>query len=41
VEIYSADGSAREMAGLSEIRGEGPVEGFVLNLERIWQGIRA
>jgi Uma2 family endonuclease len=41
VEIYRADGSVEEIGGASEIRGEGPIEGFVLRLERIWKGIEA
>ncbi|HME11136.1 MAG TPA: Uma2 family endonuclease [Bryobacteraceae bacterium] len=41
VEIYRADGSVEAVAGASEIRGEGPVERFVLRLERIWTGIQA
>jgi len=39
VEIYRADGSSEAILEPSEIRGEGPVEGFVLRLERIWKGI--
>lgn len=41
VEIYRVDGSVEEVSGASEIRGEGPVEGFVLKLDRIWKGIQA
>ena len=41
VEIYRANGSVEEVNGTSEIRGEGPVEGFVMKLNRIWQGIQA
>lgn len=41
VEIYRADGSSEEIFGTAEVRGEGEVEGFVLQLERIWKGIRA
>jgi len=39
VEIYRADGSLDVLAGIGEIAGEGPVQGFVLRLERIWQGV--
>jgi Uma2 family endonuclease len=39
VEIYREDGSWEEKTAVSEIAGEGPVAGFVLQLERIWQGI--
>jgi Uma2 family endonuclease len=41
VEIYRADGSVEEVAGPDEIAGEGPVQGFVLRLERIWKGIQS
>jgi Uma2 family endonuclease len=41
VEIYRADGSFETVTEATEIRGEGPVEGFVLRLERIWKGIQA
>jgi Uma2 family endonuclease len=37
VEIYRADGSVEETAGAAELRGEGPVTGFVLPLDSIWQ----
>jgi Uma2 family endonuclease len=41
VEIYRADGSMDILQGPSEVRGEGPVDGFLLRLERIWRGIQA
>jgi hypothetical protein len=41
VEIYRADGSVETVAGATEIRGERPVEGFVLKVDRIWKGIQA
>jgi Uma2 family endonuclease len=39
VEIYRADGSSGRLEAPAEANGEGPVEGFVLQLERIWKGI--
>jgi Uma2 family endonuclease len=41
VELYRTDGSVEAVAGASEVRGEAPVEGFVLKLDRIWKGIQA
>ena len=41
VEIYRGNGSVESLTGISEVRGEGPVSGFVLDLDRIWTGIRA
>ena len=41
VEIYRADGSVEEVTEPAEVAGEGPVQGFVLRLERIWKGIQA
>ena len=41
VEIYRRDGSVEVLTRPAEVRGEGAVGGFVLNAERIWQGIRA
>jgi len=41
VEIYRADGSVTEVTGASEVQGEDPVRGFILRLERIWQGLQA
>jgi Uma2 family endonuclease len=40
VEVYRRDGSAQVLTKPSAVEGDGPVEGFVLNAERIWQGIR-
>jgi len=40
VEVYRADGSVKELNELAEVSGEGPVEGFVLRLDRIWKGIQ-
>lgn len=40
VEIYRADGSTVVLTEPAEVAGEGPVQGFVLRLDRIWQGIR-
>lgn len=40
VEIYRADGSVEVAAELAEVAGEGPVQGFVLRLNRIWKGIQ-
>jgi Uma2 family endonuclease len=37
VEIYRADGSVEEIVNAAELRGEGPVTGFVLPLAPIWQ----
>lgn len=38
-EIYRADGSMEEIVAPAELVGEGPVQGFVLHLDRIWRGI--
>ena len=37
VEIYRANGSVEETADAAELKGEGPVTGFVLPLAPIWQ----
>jgi len=36
VEVYRLGREAEVLVGVNSIAGEGPVEGFVLNLERIW-----
>jgi Uma2 family endonuclease len=41
VEIYRADGSVEQVTEPAEVKGEGPVQGFVLRLDRIWRGIQA
>ena len=41
VEIYRASGPTEVLANPAEVHGECPVEGFVLRLTRIWQGIQA
>jgi Uma2 family endonuclease len=41
VEIYRAGGSMVRLNEPVEVLGEGPVAGFVLQLARIWQGIKA
>jgi Uma2 family endonuclease len=41
VEIYRADGSVRVETEPAEVEGEGPVRGFVLQMERIWRGIQS
>jgi Uma2 family endonuclease len=40
VEIYRAGGANAVLIEPAEVLGEGPVQGFVLRLGRIWQGIR-
>ena len=40
VEIYRNDGSSEERIAASQVAGEGPVAGFILQLDRIWQGIK-
>jgi Uma2 family endonuclease len=39
VYIYRAGQLVDMRQGISEIAGEGPVAGFVLNLNTIWQGL--
>jgi Uma2 family endonuclease len=41
VEIFRPDGSVETLTNQDQVKGEGPVAGFVLNTERIWRGIRA
>ena len=36
VEIYRPDREPEALAGVDSVRGEGPVEGFVLDLRRVW-----
>ena len=36
VEIYHPNGEPELRAGVESIEGEGPVEGFTLNLRRVW-----
>lgn len=40
VYVYRRDRPARALRGIQELAGEGPVEGCVLRLGRIWQGLR-
>ncbi len=35
-EIYRADGSAETLANPSSLKGEGPIEGFMLDLLPVW-----
>ena len=39
VEIYRFGGSVEVLAESAEVAGDGPVQGFVLKLDRIWRGI--
>ena len=39
VYIYRKDRSMRSRRGMVELKGEGPVEGFVLEMETIWKGL--
>jgi Uma2 family endonuclease len=39
VYVYRSGRDMLEMRGLSQIAGEGPVEGFVLDLAEIWEGL--
>lgn len=41
VEVFRADGSHEVLPGAQQVSGEGPVAGFVLNLDRIRTGIKA
>jgi Uma2 family endonuclease len=36
VEIYRADGKVEKRVGMDKLEGEGPVEGFVLDLTWVW-----
>ena len=36
VEIYHPDREPKALAGIDWVSGEGPVEGFVLDLRRVW-----
>jgi Uma2 family endonuclease len=36
VEIYRANGTTEKRAGIDKLEGEGPVEGFVLDLTWVW-----
>ena len=38
VTIYRPGREPETLTGVDRVRGEGPVEGFVLDLERVWQG---
>jgi len=40
VYVYRRGRPARALRGIQELAGEGPAEGFVLRLGRIWQGLR-
>ena len=37
--IYRADRAAQKRIGISELSGEGPLQGFVLDLREIWAGL--
>jgi Uma2 family endonuclease len=39
VYVYRATSEPRLVSGAESIAGEGPVEGFVLQLEKIWEGL--
>ena len=39
VYVYRKGRTARTRRGVAEVRGEGPVEGFVLELGTIWKGV--
>ncbi len=41
VEVYRPDREPEVLAGTDSIRGEGPVEGFVLNLRPVWDPFEA
>ncbi len=36
VEIYRPNTEPELVAGVDSVAGEGPVSGFVLNLQRVW-----
>lgn len=36
IEIYRPDGEVERREGIDKIKGEGPVEGFVLDLKYVW-----
>ena len=40
VHVYRKDRAAEALRGIEKLRGEGPVEGFVLQLRSIWEGLR-
>jgi Uma2 family endonuclease len=40
VYVYRAGGEMQEYRDVASIAGEGPVEGFVLDLREIWQGLQ-
>ena len=40
VHVYRKDRAAQTLRGIEGLRGEGPVEGFVLELRSIWEGLR-
>ena len=37
--VYRQGQEARELTGIARLAGEGPMEGFVLELEDIWKGL--
>ena len=39
VYVYRKSHPMKTRRGINELRGEGPVRGFVLNLTAIWQGL--
>ncbi|HEX4808522.1 MAG TPA: Uma2 family endonuclease [Bryobacteraceae bacterium] len=39
VEIYRAGQAVQTLSNVHEVRGEGDLEGFVLALDRIWEGL--
>jgi len=40
VEIYHASGPAEVVVEASEVKGEGPVSGFTLELGRVWNPLK-
>lgn len=41
VEVYRPDREPESLAGVDSLSGEGPVEGFVLDLRRVWDPLAA
>jgi len=39
VHVYRQGREPEQLCDIERIAGEGPVEGFVLELEEIWQGL--